>query len=130
MTKANIISFLIFQVLPVIDENRLRISVEEMSSIIRHEKLFEYFNAHPGDFDVSVIKPEDQKYINRNLKAIELTYGARKLGAVYNGFCTLLSYLAVLLDRSIGSSEGWDVKRFEAERKIKIVPLSEEDSEK
>jgi len=122
MTRANIISFLIFQVLPVVDENRLRISTEEMTGMIESEKLFDYFDAHPMDFNVNVIKPDDRSYIERNLKEIDRAYGSRRVGAVYNGFCTLLSYLAVLLDRSIGASEAWDVKRFQAERKIKIIP--------
>ncbi len=96
-----------------VDNNRVRVSLEEMRDILQNAKLFRFFSRHPDEWDMSLLRDADRDYVNRNLEDIALALEGRerrKFGVEYNGLLLLAAYLNELIQRSLlREQEAWDV---------------------
>lgn len=104
MNHLSILTFVAFQVNSAID-GQLRVSVKEMEEIVQKRKLFAFFDKHKEDFDMSIVRPDVRKYIEKNLSDISGAYQADKFGVENNGFCLLLALLLELIQRNAGKTD-------------------------
>jgi hypothetical protein len=104
MTTVSKITYLLSEVLMAIDNNRVRVSLEEMRDTLQNGRLFQFFARYRDEWDISLLDREDREYLSRNLKDMALALEGRerrKFGVEYNGLCLLVGYLNELVQRSL-----------------------------
>jgi hypothetical protein len=113
LVRVSTIRYLLFEVIAAIDTGTVPLLMTEMKKLMEDEEVIDYLEGFkPKVVDLSLLKPDDRLYFNRNLKDMALAMHQRerrKFGIENDGLCLLAAYLLELLQRSGVKQDAWDV---------------------